>query len=260
MSAKGATKRVPTSLTARVPRLACPTTLAALRDKPAVAPNAFRLLALALGGVLLVGCDLGDVTSSKKSPPATNQAATPPVNQPPTPPVNQPPAQPSAPPANQASTPPPSSGGGIVDVPSGGTTAWGAVLPEAPAAPPAASPGRPATPPPTTTPPAQPTTLKKAERGVGKKGRGYGKGVIATPAATLWAAKERITFEIQIPHAMDLFKALEGRAPKDHAEFMEKIVKENQIQLPVLPEGDRYMYDPKTEQLMVESPKPETEE
>jgi hypothetical protein len=56
---------------------------------------------------------------------------------------------------------------------------------------------------------------------------------------------------------MDLFKATEGRAPKDHAEFMQRIVKENNIKLPELPEGDRYMYDPKTEQLMVESPKPE---
>ena len=38
---------------------------------------------------------------------------------------------------------------------------------------------------------------------------------------------------------------------------MEKIIKANQIKLPDLPEGDRYQYDPKTEQLMVESPKPE---
>ena len=99
------------------------------------------------------------------------------------------------------------------------------------------------------------TTQKPAEVGVGKKGRGYGKGVVATPAATLWAVKERLTFEVLIPQAMNLFKAgNDNKGPKSHEEFMEKIIKENNIKLPELPEGDRYVYDPKTEQLMVESP------
>ena len=97
-------------------------------------------------------------------------------------------------------------------------------------------------------------TAKKAQVGVGKKGRGYGKGIIATPAATLWAVRERLVFTVQIPEAMKLFKATEDRAPKSHEEFMEKIIKANNIHLPVLPDGDRYMYYPKTEELMVESP------
>ena len=91
---------------------------------------------------------------------------------------------------------------------------------------------------------------------MGKKGRGYGKGVIVTPAASLCAARERLVFEVEIPEAMKLFKATEDRAPKSHEEFMEKIIKANNIHLPELPEGDRYKYDPKTEQLMVESPRP----
>lgn len=95
---------------------------------------------------------------------------------------------------------------------------------------------------------------EKAGVGVGAKGRGYGQGVIATPAASLFAAQERIVFEMKIPHTMNLFKAQEGRAPKTHEEFMDRIIKENQIQLPELPEGHRYVYDPKTEQLMVEKP------
>jgi hypothetical protein len=106
-------------------------------------------------------------------------------------------------------------------------------------------------------PPAPPTTEKKAEVGVGKKGRGYGKGVIVTPVASLFAVRERLVFEVTIPEAMKLFKAMEDRAPKSHEEFMEKIIKANNIHLPELPEGDRYKYDPKTEQLMVESPVPE---
>ena len=98
---------------------------------------------------------------------------------------------------------------------------------------------------------------KKADVGVGAKGRGYGQGVVATPAASLFAAKERLAFDVLIPHAMDLFKATEGRPPKDNDEFMQRIIKENNIKLPELPEGDRYMYDPKTQQLMVQSPKPQ---
>lgn len=103
--------------------------------------------------------------------------------------------------------------------------------------------------------PQQPETIqKKAEVGVGKKGRGYGKGYVATPIGSLFAFQERKVFEIEIPHAMNLFKAAEGRAPKDHAEFMEKIIRANNIRLPELPPEHRYRYDPQTEQLLVEQP------
>ncbi len=107
--------------------------------------------------------------------------------------------------------------------------------------------------------PVQPSLVmvkKKAAVGVGKKGH-YGKGIIATPLGSLFAAEERIDFEVQIPHAMQMFKALNGRAPKDTEEFMEKIIKEYRIRLPELPEGQRYEYDPKTEQLMVLVPEEE---
>jgi hypothetical protein len=53
---------------------------------------------------------------------------------------------------------------------------------------------------------------------------------------------------------MKVFKALEGRAPKTQAEFMQRIIKEGQINLPELPAGYRYVYDPKEAQLMVEQP------
>lgn len=92
---------------------------------------------------------------------------------------------------------------------------------------------------------------QKADVGVGAKGRGYGEGFIATPAASLFAAQEKVVFQIQIPQAMNLFKASEGRPPKSHDEFMQRIIKENQIKLPQLPEGKRYQYDPKTAELMV---------
>ncbi|MBC7853111.1 MAG: hypothetical protein IAF94_06725, partial [Pirellulaceae bacterium] len=98
----------------------------------------------------------------------------------------------------------------------------------------------------------------KAGVGSGKKGRSLDKheGIIVTPAKTLFAAKEKIKFEIEIPHALNLFKAYEGFAPKSHEEFMEKIIKANMIQLPELPEGHKYVYDPMLETLMVEKPAP----
>ena len=102
------------------------------------------------------------------------------------------------------------------------------------------------------------TVLEKAGVGSGKKGRSLDQheGIIVTPAKTLFAAKEKIKFEIEIPHALQLYEALEGSAPKTHEEFMEKVIKPNMIQLPELPEGHKYVYDPATKTLMVEKPAP----
>jgi hypothetical protein len=104
---------------------------------------------------------------------------------------------------------------------------------------------------------SQPPVVERvaAAVGVGRKGRGYGDGMVTTPVATLFAVKEKLAFEIMIPHALELYKLTEGHAPETHEEFMEKIVKFNQIQLPALPPGHRYVYDPKSERLMVERPR-----
>ena len=63
-----------------------------------------------------------------------------------------------------------------------------------------------------------------------------------------------MVFEVQIPKAMQLFKATEDRNPKSHEEFMEKIIKDGQIRLPELWEGETYRYDPKTAELWVDPP------
>jgi hypothetical protein len=97
--------------------------------------------------------------------------------------------------------------------------------------------------------PALPAT--QADIGVGEKGRDYPAGPVSTPVRAFWATKEAIAFRIQIPKAMELFKATAGRGPRNHEEFMEKIVQENHVALPELPTGYRYQYDPKSEQLMV---------
>jgi hypothetical protein len=123
--------------------------------------------------------------------------------------------------------------------------------------PPPATAAAPPPPPPPAAPKTPETTQQKAAVGVGVKGRGYGEGVVATPIASLFAVRERLVFEVSIPEAMKLFKATEDRLPKSHEEFMERIIKENHIVLPLLPEGSRYRYDPKSGELMVESPLPQ---
>jgi hypothetical protein len=103
----------------------------------------------------------------------------------------------------------------------------------------------------------------KADVGVGKKGaslRGENQ-LIAGPAVAYFNTREKVVFQIQIPHALDLFNAEHGFYPKSHEEFMEKIVEFNQIKLPQLPDGAKYVYDVDSHTLMVERPaKTETPE
>lgn len=54
-----------------------------------------------------------------------------------------------------------------------------------------------------------------------------------------------------VDHAVNLFYATEGRYPKDHAEFMQRIIQENQLRLPALPQGLSYQYDVQNHKLVV---------
>lgn len=98
------------------------------------------------------------------------------------------------------------------------------------------------------------TDRVKAEAGVGKKGRGYGGGIVTEPIRAYFRTQQRLALQVEIPQAMNLYKAQHGRGPKSHEEFMNKIIEPNHIQLPELPEGHRYVYDPEREELMVERP------
>jgi hypothetical protein len=95
--------------------------------------------------------------------------------------------------------------------------------------------------------------LTKAEAGVGVKGKNYGgPGFVTTPIEQYFRTGERIAFEIQIPNAMKLYKAEhDNKGPKTHEEFMNIIIKENGVELPVLAEGEEFLYVPETEELMV---------
>ena len=54
-----------------------------------------------------------------------------------------------------------------------------------------------------------------------------------------------------IEHAVNLFNASEGRYPNSYDEFMARIIKENNIRLPVLPPGLEYQYDVENHKLLV---------
>ena len=96
-------------------------------------------------------------------------------------------------------------------------------------------------------------TLEKADVGAGKKGRGYGGDPITEPAKQYFAIRERAVFQIQIPQALNMYKALNGKLPKDHEEFMSKVIKENNISLPELPEGKKYLFDADKGELMIQT-------
>ncbi len=95
----------------------------------------------------------------------------------------------------------------------------------------------------TQTPPPAP---RVAEVGVGIKGKSLENetGVsqmIAAPAVALFKTKEKVAFEIQIPRAMQLYEALEGRKPRSH-ESSCRNYRVQQNQLAQLPDGQVYKY------------------
>lgn len=105
------------------------------------------------------------------------------------------------------------------------------------------------------TPPPTPP-LKKAQVGAGKKGHYGGQGIVKTPVSVYFRAQERITFNAVIPKNMQLYKSTHNnKGPATHKEFMEEIIKKGMVDLPELSAGERYLYDPKKEELFIEQRK-----
>ena len=86
----------------------------------------------------------------------------------------------------------------------------------------------------------------------------------ATTASTKITAKDYITLQgnayvtiigqtsiLQIQHAMDLYHAANDRYPKDLDEFMNEIIKANNIALPKLPPYQAYGYDEMEHKLII---------
>jgi hypothetical protein len=113
--------------------------------------------------------------------------------------------------------------------------------------------------------PSTPTGTGNTERvtadvGVGQRGRSLDKyegaveRTIVEPARTLFAVRERMVFSTQIPQALQLYKATHGQGPATEQQFFQEIIQANNIRLPELPAGQRYLYDPASEELLVERP------
>ncbi len=66
-------------------------------------------------------------------------------------------------------------------------------------------------------------------------------------------AVEKVS-QLAITQAVNLFYAEKGRYPKDHEEFMEKIIKQNKIELPELPGDRQYQYDVENHELVIVEP------
>ena len=74
---------------------------------------------------------------------------------------------------------------------------------------------------------------------------------MVTGAAGAYGPLVEKVSNIAIVQAVNLFNAAEGRYPKDHEEFMSKVIKRNNIRLPMLPHGSAYKYDVENHALVV---------
>lgn len=79
---------------------------------------------------------------------------------------------------------------------------------------------------------------------------------ITGPLQAYGPAVEQIS-KTHVAHALDLFNASEGRYPNSYDEFMTRIIKENNIKLPVLPGNKKYQYDVENHRLEVVDLEPE---
>lgn len=87
-------------------------------------------------------------------------------------------------------------------------------------------------------------TVDDMKRGQRLKGGGY----LSTVVRGGIRAEQKLSLA-QVEHATNLFWGLEGRWPKDHEEFMEKVIKFNGIPLEPLEEPYEYRYNPEDHQL-----------
>ena len=78
--------------------------------------------------------------------------------------------------------------------------------------------------------------------------------IVTTPISVMFRTQDRIVLQY-IEAAMNLYKGEHGKVPATHEEFMDKIIQANNIQLPRLPAGQTYVYDPVDGVLKVRKPR-----
>ena len=76
---------------------------------------------------------------------------------------------------------------------------------------------------------------------------------ILVPLGQYFSVRERTVFEMQIPSAMNIYKAMNNnKPPASHDEFMKEIIGANKITLPSLRNStDQYQYDPESGELKI---------
>ncbi|MFO0941013.1 MAG: hypothetical protein U0930_09610 [Pirellulales bacterium] len=73
--------------------------------------------------------------------------------------------------------------------------------------------------------------------------------IVTGAPGVLLDVKLDTVFNIQIPQALQLFKASEGKVPKNHADFVAKVLEPNNLKLPELIDGMVYQFNPEREEL-----------
>lgn len=73
---------------------------------------------------------------------------------------------------------------------------------------------------------------------------------ITAPLEAFDPIKQQIS-EGQITQLVEMFRATEGRYPKDYDEFKKRVIDDNGMRLPALGVGKRYQYDVQNHKLVV---------
>ena len=100
-----------------------------------------------------------------------------------------------------------------------------------------------------------PATMERVEArpGIGKASQKMGGGLFGKKIQAGIQVREKVQLDVALKHQLDLYRATHGSFPKTEDAFW-KFVEENQIKLPKLPAGQKYVYEPATGKLMVERP------
>ena len=75
---------------------------------------------------------------------------------------------------------------------------------------------------------------------------------VTVPIASLFSIKERVTFEIAIPNAIQAYKKRNGgQSPRTHEQFMQNVIAGTTSNCPTRRPATSYLYDPAKEELQV---------
>lgn len=98
-------------------------------------------------------------------------------------------------------------------------------------------------------PPAQRATSDLCKSGAKLRDNNDAQKIITGAPGVLLDVKSGAVLELQIPPAIQHFKATHGRVPKNHAEFVSGVLELNNLQLPQLIDGMVYQFNPEKEEL-----------